>query len=279
MSEPAAVPGYARFEFAHGGLCHPVHHAGAPAAPPLLLLPELPGIAPGLLHFAARLRAAGYSVYIAQLFGGTGPRTPLRNAARLCVSSEFAKLRGDVSAPVTLWLRALAGHLSSLHGGAPVGAIGMCVTGGFVIPLVLHPNVSAVVAAQPSIPLSLSFALLGNGRSRRRAALPVAAEDLQAVRRRLESGDCAMLAVRCRADRLCPPDKLQRLRQEFPVGLTVHEYGGADDRNAAGQRRHATYTKEYRLAPDAQIDHPAQQAWADLLQFLATHLPGAQSPT
>jgi dienelactone hydrolase len=279
MTAGAELPGYRRFEFADGPLSHAVYHAGDDAAPPLLLLPELPGIAPGLLAFAERLRAAGYKTYIAQLFGGTGKRTPLRNATRLCISREFAFLRGGVSAPVTLWLRALAGHLSGLHGGAPVGAIGMCVTGGFVIPLVLHPRVTAVVAAQPSIPLSLSYALTGRGRSPKRGALPVAGQDLQAVRLRLESGACAMLAVRCRADRLCPPDKLQRLQQEFPLGLTVREYGGADDRNPAGQRRHATYTKEYRLAPDAQSDHPAQQAWTDLLHFLAAHLPGAQPPT
>ena len=253
MTAAGSLPGHARFEFAAEGLCHAVHHAGDETAPPLLLLPELPGIAPGLLLFAERLRAAGYKVYIAQLFGGTGQRTPLRNAARLCVSREFALLRSAVNAPVTRWLRALAGHISQLHGDAAVGAIGMCVTGGFVIPLVLHPRVRAVVAAQPSVPLSL--------------------RQLQPVAARLATAECALLAVRCRADRLCPAGRLQRLQQQIALGLTVREYGGTEDRNAAGQRRHATYTKEYRLAADADEQHPAKQAWADLLAFLAAHLP------
>ena len=273
MTDAASLPGYQRFEFTADGLCHAVYHAGDQAAPPLLLLPELPGIAPGLLLFAERLRAAGYKVYIAQLFGGTGKRTPLRNAARLCISREFAFLRGGVSAPVTLWLRALAGHLSTLHGEVAVAAIGMCVTGGFVIPLVLHPRVTAVVAAQPSVPLSLQHLLTGRGDADRCAALPVSSADLQAVAARLATGDCALLAVRCRADRLCPPDRMQRLQQEFAAGLTVREYGGAEDRNAVGQRRHATYTKEYRLAADADEQHPGKQAWSDLLAFLRAHLP------
>jgi len=270
---------HATFQFSHAGWSHAVHHAGNDTAPPLLLLPELPGIAPGLLLFAARLRAAGYKVYIAQLFGGTGQRAPLRNAARLCISREFAFLRAGVSAPVTQWLQALAGHISDLHAGAAVGAIGMCVTGGFVIPLVLHPRVTAVVAAQPSVPLSLSYALTGKGGRVQRAALPLDAQQLQGVRHALQQGDCALLAVRCRADRLCPPDKLQRLQQEFPVGLQVRQYGGPDDRNSVGERSHATYTKEYRLAPPGDDSHPSRQAWRDLLDFLRAHLPPLTSST
>jgi len=231
------------------------------------------------LLFAARLRAAGYKVYIAQLFGGTGQRAPLRNAARLCISREFAFLRAGVSAPVTQWLQALAGHISDLHDGAAVGAIGMCVTGGFVIPLVLHPRVTAVVAAQPSVPLSLSYALTGKGGRVQRAALPLDAQQLQGVRHALQQGNCALLAVRCRADRLCPPDKLQRLQQEFPVGLQVRQYGGPDDRNSVGERSHATYTKEYRLAPPGDDSHPSRQAWRDLLDFLRAHLPPLTSST
>jgi dienelactone hydrolase len=61
----------------------------------------------------------------------------------VCVSEEFAKLeagvlQAGVPRPIVDWLRALAAHVSGLHGGAKVGAIGMCLTGAFAIPLILE---------------------------------------------------------------------------------------------------------------------------------------------
>ena len=154
-----------------------------------------------------------------------------------------------------------------------MGVIGMCLTGAFVIPLILHPSVVAAVAAQPSVPLSALHLLTGSEGGEQAAALNVSAEDIAAARTRLQTGESHLLAVRCRADRLCPADKLQRLQQEFPVGLQLREYGTEQQRNAIGARPHAIYTKEYRLANEADADHPSRQAYADLLLFLRTHLP------
>ena len=81
-----------------------------------------------------------------------------------------------------------------------------------------------------------------------------------------------MMAVRCRADRICPHAKLERLMREFPVGLEVREYGNPGDRNRVGERPHATFTKEYRIEPDAPADHHSRQAFADLLAFFNRHL-------
>ena len=60
--------------------------------------------------------------------------------------------------------------------------------------------------------------------------------------------------------------------REFPVGLDVREYGNADDRNRVGQRPHATYTKEYRIEPDAPAEHHSRQAFADLVAFFDRYL-------
>ncbi len=275
MTPAQPLAGYGQFAFAHEGIEHPVHHAGDPTHPPVLLMPELSGLAPGLLLFAARLREAGFQVYLPQLFGVVGRRAPLRNVLRLCIAQEFAALRAGVSAPVTLWLRALATCISDRHGGGHVAAIGMCLTGAFAIPLILNPRVVAAVAAQPSVPLSPAFAALGFGRSARQGALNVSASDIDSARTRLASGQAHLLAVRCRPDRLCPQAKMARLQAEFPVGLEVREYGAADWRNALGARPHATYTKEYRLEPQATPDHPSRQAFADLIAFLDRHLRGA----
>ena len=49
--------------------------------------------------------------------------------------------------------------------------------------------------------------------------------------------------------------------------------------NCAGERSHATYTKEYRLAPPDDDSHSSRQAWRDLLDFLRAHLPPPHSST
>lgn len=276
MSSPL-LNRFTHFDFASEGIAHRIYRAGDAAHPPLLVLPEIAGVAPGLLMFAERLIAARYQVYIPWLFGPLGERAPVRNALRLCISREFANLRAGVSAPVTAWIRALASHISETNGGGRVGAIGMCLTGAFVIPLIIDPKVVAAVAAQPSVPMSLLFARFGVGGGSRRSELNVSDEHIAAARARLDAGAAHMLAVRCRADRICPPEKLARLQREFPVGLEVRQYGRPEDRNPLGDRPHATFTKEYRLVPDAGAEHHSRQALSDLLAFFERHLRSGQA--
>ena len=260
-----ALDGFAQFSFESGGIAHAVYYAGHPHDPPLLLMPEIAGLSPGLLLFANRLVEARFQVYVPWLFGEAGRRAPLRNALRLCISREFAYLRAGVSAPVATWLRSLASHVSRHNGHTRVGAIGMCLTGAFAIPLVIDPGVVAAVAAQPSVPLSPLFAAFGLGAGT--GDLNVSDEDIAAARARLSSGAARLLAIRCRADRISPPAKLERLEREFPAGLQIREYGTPEDRNCLGERPHATFTKEYRLAPHAPPDHHSRQALADLVSF------------
>jgi len=271
----AAGPALARFEqfsFASGRIAHTVYYAGDHEAPPLLLMPEIAGFSPGLRMFAERLIEARFRVYIPWLFGPFGKRTPVRNGIRLCVSREFAYLRAGVSSPVTTWLRALTAHISEHSGGARVGAIGMCLTGAFAIPLIIDPRVVAAVAAQPAAPLSLLFAAFGIERERRSGQLNVSDREIAAARARLDAGEAHLLAIRCRPDRICPRAKIKRLQREFPVGLEVREYVGVDERNCLGERPHATFTKEYRIAPNAPAEHYSRRAFSDLVAFFDRHL-------
>jgi hypothetical protein len=153
----------------------------------------------------------------------------------------------------------------------------MCLTGAFVIPLIMQPQLAVAVAAQPAVPLSWRYLVCGRGGQAKRRALNVADADIEAARARLGAGEVRLLAVRCAADRHCPPDKLVRLQEAFPSGLTVKTYGAADSRNRLGQRPHATYTKEFRLASEAEADHPARRAFDDLLQFLRDGLGARQA--
>jgi len=235
-------------------------------------MPEIAGFAPGLRLFALRLVEAGFQVYVPWLFGPFGERAPVRNAMRLCISREFAFLRAGKTAPIASWLRALAAHVCNERGARRIGAIGMCLTGAFAIPLILEPGVVAAVAAQPSVPLSVSHLAFGWQGSSNQSALNVSDETIASARESLQAGTAHLMAVRCRADRLCPAEKIARLRREFPVGLDVKEYGQPQDRNRLGERSHATFTKEYRLEPDAPPSHPSRQAFADLVAFFERHL-------
>ena len=275
-AQPTGPPleGCVQFRFAAGEFSHTVYYGGERSDPPLLLMPELAGFSPGLLQFAARLKDARFQVYVPWIFGPFGQRTPLRNAMRLCISREFANLRAGISAPVTTWLRALAAHISQQNGGGRVGAIGMCLTGAFAIPLIIDPQVVAAVAAQPSVPFSALFTVFGARHGTSLHQLNVSDSDIAAARDRLTSGDAQLLAVRNRADRVCPREKLARLQQEFPVGLEVREYGEVDSRNSLGERPHATFTKEYRVAANPTDEHPSRRAFADLVAFFERNLRG-----
>ena len=235
-------------------------------------MPEIAGFSPGLRLFAERLIEARFRVYMPWLFGPFGKRAPLRNAVRLCISREFAHLRAGTSSPVTAWLRALTAHISQHSGGARVGAIGMCLTGAFVIPLIIDPRVVAAVAAQPAAPLSPLFLIFGVEGGRWSGQLNISDSEIAAARARLDAGEAELLAVRCRADRVCPRAKIERLQQEFPLGLQVREYGEADERNCLGERPHATFTREYRIVKDAPEKHYSRRAFADLVGFFDKHL-------
>jgi dienelactone hydrolase len=218
------------------------------------------------------LLEARFRVYMPWLFGPFGKRAPLRNGIRLCVSREFAYLRAGASSPVTTWLRALTAHISEHSGGARVGAIGMCLTGAFAIPLIIDPRVVAAVAAQPSVPLSplfLAFGIESDGRS---SQLNVTDREIAAARARLDAGEAHLLAIRCRPDRVCPRAKIERLQREFPVGLELREYAEAGERNCLGERPHAIFTREYRIVPNASADHYSRRAFADLVAFFDRHL-------
>jgi dienelactone hydrolase len=271
---PPHLAGFEPYPFRNEGIEHAVYRGGQPSDPALLLMCELAGFAPGLLAMAERLIEAGYQVHLPWLFGPFGRRAPLRNALRLCISREFARLRAGVSAPITVWLRALAAHISSTQDGRPVGAVGMCLTGAFAIPLIIEPAVVAAVAAQPSVPIDWRHLLLGSAPVPASRALNVDDADIAAARARLEDGGAHLYACRFRADRLCPGRRMEHLQDTFPIGLTCQEYATPEWRNALGRRAHATFTKEYRIAPKDDPEHPSRVAWRDLLAFLDRHLRG-----
>ena len=133
----------------------PVLLTGA-TGPAVIVIHEVYGFTPTLARFCRWVRDAGFRVYPPILSGspdaGNAEKPTLRRILSLCASREFTLLAANKSSPVTEWLRALAGLAHQECGGRGVGAIGMCLTGGFALSMALDPVVIAPVLAQPGLP-------------------------------------------------------------------------------------------------------------------------------
>jgi dienelactone hydrolase len=176
----------------------------AGTGPAVIVMTEMPGISPYVGRFARRVRDAGFTVWMPDLFGTAGapvgvePRTLLRGLgvmARACVSREFRAFAANRSSPVIDWLRALAAHAYPLCGGRGVGAIGMCFTGNFALSLMLEPVVRAPVLSQPSLPVF------------QRGGMHIAPQELAEVKARMEREDLTVLAYRFEGDAFCRAER------------------------------------------------------------------------
>lgn len=172
--------------------------------PAVVVLAEMPGISPHVVRFARWVRQAGFCVYLPSLFGvdGAWPRAEegLAVLRRACISAEFHALAGRGASPVTAWLRALARRALTECGGPGVGAVGMCFTGNFALSMMLEPAMLAAVLAQPSLPLDDA------------GAVESSAEELAAIRQRLECEDLCVLALRFEGDRHCRAERFAAYR-------------------------------------------------------------------
>jgi len=263
-----AEQGFGERSFAHGGATRAVFDKGPGL--PVLVLHELPGLAQACVDFADRLVAAGFHVYLPLLVGRPLQDAALCNLRRLCISAEFARLKAGEHAPVTDWLRALAGDISRRHGGHKVGGIGMCMTGAFVIPLVIDPWVAAGVVSQPSIPFSIPYRAAGLGAGPWMRQLNISDEQLQEAVDAARSQDKALLVQHFADDRLCPRERIERIAAAFGAQAEVHTYEEPSRLRRLFDPPHALLTEEYDRAGDA--DHATRVALQRVVAFLQQHL-------
>ena len=159
MTVQPPLDGFAATTFEHAGRSHLVFVAGT--GPGVVVVHEVPGIHPGVIEFADRLVVDGYRVYLPSLFGRPGADATggaiARAITHVCVSREFAIL-ADRTSPVVTSLRAFAAQALQECGGAGVGAVGMCVTGGFALAMAADPAVLAPVLSQPGLPAPVTAA-------------------------------------------------------------------------------------------------------------------------
>jgi dienelactone hydrolase len=201
------LAGFERTTFQHDGLERDVYRAGS--GPAVVVIAEIPGIHPGVLDFARRVVAEGFTTYLPSLFGT--PDRPmsvgyvLNSTGRACVAKEFTVLATGQTSPIVSWLRALAGQAHGECGGPGVGAVGMCFTGGFALGMAVDDRMLAPVLSQPSLPFAL-------GR-RRAAAVGVSDADLVRVKARTD-GTC-VLGLRFTEDRAVPAARFATLKREL----------------------------------------------------------------
>jgi dienelactone hydrolase len=199
---PEVVQGYNRYQAAGVELPWPVYRQGD--GPAVILIHEMLGLTPEVLHFADRVRAAGYTVYLPVLFGAVPADTAMRQrlaAVRCCISKEINLLAAGKTSRVVTPLRALADAVANPQ----VGVIGMCASGGFALALASSSPTRVAVAAQPALPMPVNPECARD--------LGLSPVDVDALRTRVSAGDVEIFYARFSADKKSPAARLDALQE------------------------------------------------------------------
>lgn len=258
----AALRGYVKETITLDGQAKDVYRTGS--GPAVLVIHELPGLTPLVAEFGRRVAALGLTAVLPDLLGTPGkpPSGPYLAAsgARACVSREFHVFALNKSSPITVWLRALAQLEHERCGGPGVGVVGMCLTGGFALAMMVDPVVVAPVLSQPATPAAVT--------ATGRRALGLSPTELTAVKERVDDGAC-VLGLRFTGDKGVPAERFQRLRDELGSGFVAVEIDSSPD-NPWGYpaSAHSVLTEDYDDTPGT----PTFDAMQTVLGFLAERL-------
>ena len=232
----------------------------------MVLIPELPGIHPGVLGLGNHLVDNGFTVAIPSLFGEPGkPATAgyiVESLARVCVAKEFAALATNKQRPVALFLRALARDLNASTPGRGVGVIGQCFTGGFALAAAgRRQRAGAGAASQPSVPFPLT------GAQRRDPGL--SESELAAVADRCANEGLCAIGLRFSKDALSPGQRFKTLKDRLGDAFEVIEIdSGPGNEHGFGKMAHSVLTLEVR-----EVDgQPAYEARKRVVEFLIERL-------
>lgn len=189
-------------------------------SPAVLVMHELNGMTIPFLEFADRLVKHGFTVYLPLLFGNLGePSSGLKSicntisfTGHICISKEFNAFKTGEASPITQSIRELCKYLYTQkgHNQFPgIGAVGMCLTGGFVLSLLLEHEVVAPVAGHPSLPFGLTPSLS--------QSLGLSSKELEQVKQRVADTD--LLFVRFAEDQVSPQARQTTLEDTFGCAL------------------------------------------------------------
>jgi dienelactone hydrolase len=259
----ADLSGWSVAPFTGGGYTHDVYRKGA--GPGVVLIPEIPGIHPGVIGLGNHLVDNGFTVAMPSLFGEPGkPVTTgyiVATVARACVTREFAAFATNKQRPVSMFLRALARDLNASTPGKGVGVIGQCFTGGFALAVAVDDSVLAPVLSQPSLPMPLGSAQRGNP--------GVTESELTIVADRCANEGLCAMGLRFSEDKMSPGERFATLKERLGDAFEVIEIdSGPDNEHGFAKGAHSVLTDEVR-----EVDgQPAYEARKRVVEFLTQRL-------
>lgn len=221
MRNAEAFEGFTAFDFTDGPWTRKVWRKGS--GPAVIVMHEIPNLHPMVLRFANRVADAGMTVFCPSLFGEDG-RTPSRGYAvaqiawTICMRREFNVWANGRSSPIVDWLRARARSAHAECGGRGVGALGMCLTGGFALAMMTEPAVVAPVLSQPSMPV-------GRGSA---GTIDASKAEIACARQRLYDEDLSLLGLRFKSDKHVPDARFAFLKDTFGERFRAIELDDAD---------------------------------------------------
>lgn len=264
MTAPEAdLTGWMREPFSAAGFTYDVYRKGA--GPGVVLIPEMPGIHPGVLALGNHLVDNGFTVVIPSLYGTPGAPAVRAGAlgviARGCVAKEFAAFATNKDRPISHYLRALARDLNAKTPGRGVGVIGQCFSGGFALAAAVDDSVLAPVMSQPSLPMPLT--------PRQRADSGVTDAELKIIEKRAADEGLCALGLRFSGDPLVPAERFRTLKDRLGDAFEVIELDSAKGNPGGfGRMAHSVLTLEVRETPG----NPAYEARKRVVEFLKERL-------
>lgn len=264
MTAPEAdLTGWMRELFSAAGFTYDVYRKGA--GPGVVLIPEMPGIHPGVLALGNHLVDNGFTVVIPSLYGTPGAPALRAGAlgviARGCVAKEFAAFATNKDRPISHYLRALARDLNAKTPGRGVGVIGQCFSGGFALAAAVDDSVLAPVMSQPSLPMPLT--------PRQRADSGVTDAELKIIEKRAADEGLCALGLRFSGDPLVPAERFRTLKDRLGDAFEVIELDSSKGNPGGfGRMAHSVLTLEVRETPG----NPAYEARKRVVEFLKERL-------
>lgn len=258
MTLTTNIADFNRRDFTFAGKTKPVLCIGD-SGPAVIVIHEVYGFTPALARFCRWIAEAGMGAY-APILLGTPDATNREAIARsrllhLCVSREFTLFVANKSSPIVDWLKPLARQLHQECGGSGVGAIGMCLTGGFALSMAVDPVVLAPVLSQPGMPVT------------KPAGLDISKADLACVKQRTLDEGLEIRAYRFVGDTLSHPERFETLRTVFGSAVTkVQLPDECANPNSplmkAGKPPHSVFTGDLIDAPNEPTRHNADEVIA-----------------